>query len=103
MLAEDLRLPKGQENLHVTGKDKRKKKNKERKESGWDLHRWEGPVKKERFLHTGRSPHWRGDQLGWEGDFRASEESTATGLWRVEWRETCTDGDGRAAARHSPA
>ena len=72
-LAEDLRLPKGQENLHVTRKDKRKRKKekRKRKELGWDLHPREGAVKEVRFPYPGKSPHWRGDQPGWKGSLEA--------------------------------
>ena len=49
-------------------------------------------MKKERFLHTGKSPHWQGYQPGQRGSFKASEESTATGLQRAKWREACVDG-----------
>ena len=45
------------ENLHVTEHGKRKKNKRKRKESGWALCLWEGAVKEERFLHTGKSPH----------------------------------------------
>ena len=39
MLAKDLRLPKDEETLHITGKNKRKKREREEvKQSGWDQH-----------------------------------------------------------------
>ena len=60
----------------------------ERKECGWDLHLCEGAVKEERLPHTGKSSHWQGQR----GHFRASEESTATGVQRAKQRETRTEG-----------
>ena len=39
-----------------------------------------GAEGKERFLHLGKPPHWRGDQLGQKESFRGSEESTENGL-----------------------
>ena len=55
-------------------------------------------MKEERFLQPGKSPHCLGDQLGQRGRFGALEGSTATGLCRAEWRETCIDGWCRRAA-----
>lgn len=52
----------------------------------------EGAVKEERFPHTGKSHYWQGDQPGQSRSLEASEENTATGFWRVSWRETCTGG-----------
>lgn len=48
-------------------------------------------VKEEKFLHTEKSPY--GGQIGQdtEGIFEASEESTVTGLQRVNQRENYTD------------
>ena len=51
-------------------------------------------MKEERFLHTGKPPHWR----GLKGSFRALEESAAASLWQPEQRENCTDGQCRCPA-----
>lgn len=61
--AEDLRFLEGPENLHITSQDRRKKKKRERKESGLDLRPWEGAVQKESFLQL---PVWGGGVLGAE-------------------------------------
>ena len=56
MLAEGLRLPKRQANLHIMGYSKRNKtdnKEKETKVSRQNLHLWEGTVKEENFLTLG--------------------------------------------------
>ena len=63
-LKEDLRLPKRQENLHITGYNKRKKK---KKELGQGQHPREGAVKEEWFPHPGKSPNLREDQPGRRG------------------------------------
>ena len=60
MLAEDLGLPKVQENLHITGVDKMvKRKEKKKKESGQDQQSWEGTVKEERILYIWRLTNWK--------------------------------------------
>ena len=48
---------------------------------GWDLHPLVGTEGEEKFPHLWKPPHQSRDQLEWEGHFRGSEESTATGLW----------------------
>ena len=37
-------------------------------------------MKEEMFSHPGESPRQWGDQTGWRGSLRATEDSTATGL-----------------------
>lgn len=54
----------------------RKIKRKMRKESGWDLHPWEGAVEEEGFLHPGKPPHQR-DLPRQKGSLRASKENAA--------------------------
>ena len=61
-------------------------KGKTKEEVGQDWHPWEGAVKKERFLHSGKPPPWWGDQPGQKGCFTCSEESASTGLWQAEQR-----------------
>ena len=64
MLAEDLRLPNLRKSpLNWVGQKKKGKK-KETKESGCDLHLWEGAVKEEKFPHTRKPPHWWGPGMG---------------------------------------
>ena len=77
MLAEDLRLPNRQVWVGP-------KKN-ERKELGWDLGPWEGIVKKENFLHPGKSPQWQRHQP------RQVEE-----LWRLRGERSKWITEGRA-------
>ena len=71
-MLSDPRLPKGQQkNLHITGKDRRKKKKREREKGvRTGPAPWEGAVKEDRFLHTGKATHWQRDQLG-EGEFQS--------------------------------
>ena len=76
-------LPKGKTISTQLGRTKEKRKKKERKELGRDLHPWEGAVKEERFPHMRKSSHWRGDQTGQRGSFRASEDS------RRAWQQAC--------------
>ena len=42
-------------------------------------------------FHTLRSPFTGGDGGGREGNFRATEGSTATGVQKVKWRDSCTE------------
>ena len=47
-------------------------------------------MKEERFPHTSKPLHWR--RQGWEGgSFKATEESTATGVQRAKWRDSRTE------------
>ena len=69
-----------------------------RKESGQDLHPWDGAVKEERFLYPGKSCHRWGDQPGQRGSFRASEKNTATSLQQSEQRKTCIDSQYHSSA-----
>ena len=65
MLAEGLRLPKRQANLHIMGYSKRNKtdnKEKETKVSRQNLHLWEGTVKEENFLPTWKPAHEQGQE-----------------------------------------
>ena len=79
-------------------RQKRKEKT-ETKEQGWDLHLWEGAVKEERFPHTRKTLHWRRWGVGGRGgNFRAAEESAATGVQRAKWRDSQRIG----ANQHSP-
>ena len=48
-----------------------KEKKREKRESGRSLSPREGEVKKERFLHPGKSSHRQGEQPGQRGHFRA--------------------------------
>ena len=94
MLAKDLRLPKDEETLHITGKNKRKKREREEvKQSGWDQHSWGGAVKEKRnpypeaHLTAGEINLDRGgasksqgkvQQPGWEGQSRESHTDDGT-------------------------
>lgn len=69
MLVEDFSRPKGQEHLHTTEKDERKRGEKSR----WGLCLKEGAVKEERFLNAGTQ--LRADEPGWRESFGALEES----------------------------
>ena len=60
-----------------------------------------GTEGEERFLHTGKPPHWWGNQLGQKGSFEGSEESTATSLWQAGHSKTYTDGLCYSPVRHS--
>ena len=95
-LAEDLRLPKRQGTPHVPGQGKRKKKKQKQKNrdrnctSGRELWR-------RKSFHTLGSPFTGGDG-GWRGgSFGATEESTATGLWRAKRRDSHTEEQCRPA------
>ena len=44
-----IQTSKGQENLHIRGQEKKRR---EKKESEWDQHSWEGAVKEERILEA---------------------------------------------------
>lgn len=87
--AEDLRLLRGKENLHITRYNRRKTIKKTKKMSGWYLWSWEGAVKGESFLHPGKPLHqwedWPGQKKSLRGEYRN---------WFTEpdWRENCTDG-----------
>ena len=59
----------------------------EKRESGWDQHSWEGAVKEERNLHTGRPPDWWRDQLAWRKILEALEKSATASLRRAKQRE----------------
>lgn len=49
-------------------------------------------MKEESFLPVGRSACWRGELSGQRACFRALDENAATCLQKLDWRETCTDG-----------
>ena len=51
---------KGKKIPTYLGRAKEKRIKKETKESGWDLHLWEGAVKEAKFPHTRKPPHWQG-------------------------------------------
>ena len=48
-------------------------------------------MKEEKFLHTRKSLHWRRRVLGGGGSFRATEESTETGVQRAKQRDSRTE------------
>ena len=50
-------FPKGKKIPMYLGRAKEKRKNRD-KESGWDLHLWEGAVMEEKFPHTRKPLHW---------------------------------------------
>ena len=52
------------------------------KQSGQNLHPWEGSVKEERFLHHGNPLQRLGDQQWKTGSFRGSEETAVAGCGR---------------------
>ena len=58
----------------------KKKEKTETKEYGWDLHKWEGAVKEERFPHTRKALH--GQRL-WVAEGEASEP------WRRAEQQGC--------------
>lgn len=68
MLVEDFNRPKGQEHLHTTEKDKRKRGEESR--CGLCL---KEESQEERFLNAGT--HLRADEPGWRESFGALEES----------------------------
>ena len=49
-------------------------------------------MKKKRFPHPEKSPHWWRYHPGQRCSFGTLEESAATGLWKAKRRETYTDG-----------
>ena len=53
-------------------------------------------MKEEKFPHTRKPLHWW--RRGWRGgSFRATEESTATGVQRAKQRDPCTENQCREA------
>ena len=54
------------------------------------MHLWEGALKEERFPHTRKPLHWRRQGVT-GGNFRATEESTATGVRRAKQRDSRTE------------
>ena len=73
-----------------------KKREGETKESGRNLCLREGALKEEKFLHTHK--HLKDGDRG--GHFGTSKESAATGVWKGNWRDFCTQ---ISAYQHSPA
>ena len=63
---------------------KKTEKKRERNESGWDLHPWEGAVKEEDVSTHREVPSLVGDKPGQRGNFKALEKSTGTCLWRTK-------------------
>ena len=63
----------------------------ETKEQGWDLHQWEGAVKEERFPHTRKALRGRRLWVAEGRSFRATEENTATGVWKAKQRDSRTE------------
>ena len=47
-------------------------------------------MKEERFPHTRKPLHGQRMQVAEGGSFRATEESTATGVWRAKWSDSHT-------------
>ena len=45
-------------------------------------------MKEEKFPHTRKPLHWQGQEVG---SFRATEESTATGVQRAKQRDSHTE------------
>ena len=88
MLAEELRLPKRQENPHVPGKGKRKKKKNRDKRIGTGPAPLGGNCEGGSF-HALGSP-FTGGKWG-VGRFGATEESTATGVQRAKRRDSRTE------------
>lgn len=85
-MAEELRLQKGQENLHVTTK-------KTRKESGRGLHPREKELWRNKGSHTLTVPSQEGRETsrdrGWAVEpWRRVQLSS---LQKAEWRQPCTD------------
>ena len=58
----------------------------DKKELGWNLHSWEGTVKRKGSLNSENFLCWLGDQLGEKGSFRGSEESAEVRLQQAEQR-----------------
>ena len=86
-MAEDLRLPKRQENPPRTWVGQKKKQRQKNRDgictSGRELER-------RKSFPLGR--HFTGGDGGWEGvSFGAMEESTATGVQRAKWRDFRTE------------
>ena len=48
-------------------------------------------MKEERFPHTRKPLLWQRLQVAEGGSFGATEESTATGVWRAKWRDSSTE------------
>ena len=89
-LAEDLRLPKRQETPHIPGWGKRKKKKQRQKNRDETCTSWREMWRRKGF-HTLGSPFTDGGGVGGGGSFRATEESTETGVWRAQQRDSRTD------------
>ena len=86
---------------HIWEGQKKKEKKREREKGvRTGLAPWEGAVKEDRFLHTGKATHWQRDQLGQRGNFRASEELAATSLQKTNWGKTARS---VGAIMHTPA
>ena len=50
-------------------------------------------MKEEKFPHTRKPLHWWRQEVvvGGEGSFGAMKESTAKGVQRAKWRDSCTE------------
>ena len=55
------------------------------------MHQWEGAVKEAKFPHTKKSLHGQSLQVAEWGNFRTTEESTATGVQKEKRRDSCTE------------
>lgn len=75
----------------------------DKKELGWNLHSWEGTVKRKGSLNSENFLCWLGDQLGEKGSFRGSEESPGASLWLAKLEYTSTDSPGHLTAVPNPA
>ena len=86
MLAEDLKPPERARNPPYNWVEQMEGK----KESGWESHSWEGPVKEERNTHLRKSPNWQGDRRR-PRDLKVAEKSAAAGLRKAKLSESHTD------------
>ena len=61
------------------------------------MHQWEGAVKEERFPHTRKPLRGQRLQVAEGGSFRATEESTDTGVRRAKRRDSRAEAPCQAA------
>ena len=101
MLAEDLRLQKREENLHINwiGKKMKRERREKKNQDGTRLLR--GSCERRKELAHCEAPNWQGDQPGWRGSLKVSEKSTADCLRRAKQRESCSDDWYHCLAHHS--
>ena len=82
------------------GRAKEKRKNRDKKRKGWDLHLWEGAVKEEKFPHTMKPLHWQRQGVGRREALEPRRRAQQQGC-RGQSRETPTQRIG--ADQHPPA